>query len=68
MGRDNLLGREFEDLNAFDIYNTSAQSSRAADKNSAATVPSSSSATDAVSNALETHTVLRCYVHERVVR
>ena len=68
MGRDNLLEREVEDLDAFDIYSTSAQSSRAADKNSGASVLSSSSVTDAVSTELETHSVLRCYVHERVVR
>jgi hypothetical protein len=70
IGRDNLLGREVEDLNAFDIYSTSAQSSRAAernsDKSSGATVLSSS-VTDVVST-VEAHSVLRCYVHERVVR
>lgn len=67
MGRDNLHGREVEDLNAFDIYSTSAQSSRAADKNSGSSVLSSSSVIDTIT-VMETQLVLRCYVHERVVR
>ena len=32
IGRDNLPGHEIEDLNAFDIYNTSAQSIKAAER------------------------------------
>lgn len=69
IGRDNLPGHEIEDLNAFDVYNTSAQSVRAAERlNGSSSTLLNNSMEPAVSVGAEANVILRCYIHERVVR
>ena len=63
IGRDNVPGHNTEDLDAFNIYSITTQTSRAINKYNVAL--ESAAAVGPLEPAAK---ILRCFVHERVIR